>query len=101
MIESPYRELSQPVLDYLDELDARWDDDTITVIIPEIVMHRWYQHLLHNQSALVLKSRLLYRDNTVVTSVPWQYDPREDRVEEPGGIVVSGDGHEPPAGDQR
>lgn len=75
VIESPYRDLTQPVMDYLDELDARWDDDTITVIIPEVVVHRWYHHLLHNQSALALKARLLYRDNTVVTSVPWHFDP--------------------------
>ncbi len=75
VVESPYRDLTQPVMDYLDELDARWDDDTITVIIPEVVVHRWYHHLLHNQSALALKARLLYRDNTVVTSVPWHFDP--------------------------
>jgi hypothetical protein len=75
VVESPYRDLTDPVMDYLDELDARWDDDTITVIIPEVVVHRWYHLLLHNQSALALKARLLYRDNTVVTSVPWHYDP--------------------------
>jgi amino acid transporter len=75
VVESPYRDLNDPVMDYLDELDARWDDDTITVIIPEVVVHRWYHLLLHNQSALALKARLLYRDNTVVTSVPWHYDP--------------------------
>ncbi len=101
VIESPYRDLTQPVLEFLDELDARWEDDTITVIIPEIVVHRWYQHLLHNQSALALKSRLLYRENTVVTSVPWHYEPGEEVVREPGGIVVSGNGHESTPGDQR
>jgi amino acid transporter len=89
VIDSPYRDLAEPVLDYLDELDARWSDDTITVVIPEVVVHRWYQHLLHNQSALVLKSRLLYRENTVVTSVPWHYEPGEPTVREPGGIVVT------------
>ncbi|HKE75943.1 MAG TPA: APC family permease [Acidimicrobiales bacterium] len=107
VVESPYRELSEPILAFLDELDDRWADDTITVVIPEVVVHRWYQHLLHNQSALALKSRLLYRENTVVTSVPWHYEPGEDEVREPGGIVVhnhggdSGDGQQPPAGDER
>ncbi len=105
VVESPFRELSEPILAFLDELDDRWDDDTITVIIPEVVVHRWYQHLLHNQSALALKSRLLYRENTVVTSVPWHYEPGEEEVREPGGIVVrgdgSGDGQQPPAGDER
>ena len=68
-ISSPFRELTQPVLDYLDELDAESPDDVITVIIPEFVTP-WTQQWLHNQSAFALKARLLYRPNTVVTSVP-------------------------------
>jgi hypothetical protein len=72
-IYSPYRELTRPVLDYLDELDAENPDDIITVIIPEFVT-AWATQFLHNQSALALKARLLYRPNTVVTSVPVQVD---------------------------
>jgi amino acid transporter len=68
-ISSPYRELTRPVLEYLDELDAESQDDIITVVIPEFVTP-WKQHWLHNQSAFALKARLLYRPNTVVTSVP-------------------------------
>jgi amino acid transporter len=68
-IYSPYRELTRPVLEYLDELDAESPDDVITVIIPEFVTP-WAQQWLHNQSAFALKARLLYRPNTVVTSVP-------------------------------
>jgi amino acid transporter len=68
-IASPYRELTQPVLEYLDELDAESADDVITVVIPEFVTP-WSQQWLHNQSALAIKARLLYRPNTVVTSVP-------------------------------
>jgi amino acid transporter len=68
-ISSPYRELTRPVLEYLDELDAESPDDVITVVIPEFVTP-WKQHWLHNQSAFALKARLLYRPNTVVTSVP-------------------------------
>ena len=68
-IVSPYRELTQPVLEYLDELDAESPDDIITVVIPEFVT-QWKTQWLHNQSALALKARLLYRPNTVVTSVP-------------------------------
>jgi amino acid transporter len=68
-IATPYRELSRPVLEYLDELDAESPDDVITVVIPEFVTD-WKQQWLHNQSALALKLRLLYRPNTVVTSVP-------------------------------
>ncbi len=68
-IASPYRELTQPVLEYLDELDAESQDDVITVVIPEFVT-QWKTQWLHNQSAFALKARLLYRPNTVVTSVP-------------------------------
>jgi len=69
-ISSPYRDLTRPVLDYLDELDRESpDDDVITVMIPEFVT-QWKTQWLHNQSAFALKARLLYRPNTVVTSVP-------------------------------
>jgi len=68
-IYSPYRELTRPILDYLDELDAENPDDMITVVIPEFVTS-WSTQFLHNQSAFALKARLLYRPNTVVTSVP-------------------------------
>jgi amino acid transporter len=74
IIEDDYRDLTTPIVDYLERTDARWADDTLTVVIPELVVHRWWEHLLHNQSALLLKARLLYRPNTVVTSVPWHLD---------------------------
>jgi amino acid transporter len=72
-IYSPYRELTRPVLRYLDELDAESPDDIITVVIPEFVTS-WSTQFLHNQSALALKARLLYRPHTVVTSVPLLVD---------------------------
>ena len=75
-ISSPYRELTQPVLEYLDELDAESPDDVITVVIPEFVT-QWKTQWLHNQSAFALKARLLYRPNTVVTSVPVLVDASE------------------------
>jgi len=71
IVASPYRDLVQPVEAYLDELDARWHDDTITVLIPEFVVGRWYENLLHGQSALALKLALLQRPHTVVISVPY------------------------------
>jgi amino acid transporter len=70
IIESQYREIARPVLEYVEELDRRWNSDVVTVIIPELVVHRWWQQLLHNQTALWLKARLLFREGTVVTSVP-------------------------------
>jgi amino acid transporter len=74
VLSSPYRELSGPVLKELDDLDAQYDNDIITVILPEFVLTKWYEQLLHNQSALVLKGRLLFRRNTVVVSVPYHID---------------------------
>ena len=68
-ISSPYRELTRPILDYLDEIDEEREDDIITVVIPEFVTKVSTQWL-HNQSALALKARLLYRPHTVVVSVP-------------------------------
>jgi amino acid transporter len=76
-IASPYRELTQPVLQYLDELDAESPDDVLTVVIPEFVT-KWKTQWLHNQSAFALKARLLYRPNTVVTSVPVLVDSPEE-----------------------
>ncbi len=73
-VHSPYRELSRPVMRLIDALDAEWDNDIITVVIPEFVVKHWWEHLLHNQSALLLKGRLLFRKGTVVTSVPYHVE---------------------------
>ena len=74
IVHSPYRELTRPVLRFIDELDARYANDIITVVIPEFVVSSWWGHFLHNQSALFLKGRLLFRKGTVVTSVPYHVD---------------------------
>jgi amino acid transporter len=71
---SRYRELVAPVVEYIDEVDSRWGDDTVTVVIPEFVVGRWWENILHNQSALFLRGRLLFRTGTVVTSVPYHID---------------------------
>ncbi len=74
IVHSPYRELSRPILQFIDELDARWDNDIITVVIPEFVVPGLFGKLLHNQSAFLLKGRLLFRKGTVVTSVPYHLE---------------------------
>jgi len=74
VVDSPYRMLTRPVLEYVDKLDRKWRHDVVTVVIPEFVVHHWWEQLLHNQSALLLKARLLFREGTVVTSVPWHVD---------------------------
>jgi amino acid transporter len=73
VVHSPYRELTRPILQFVDELDAVFENDIVTVVLPEFVVRRWWEHLLHNQTALLLKGRLLFRKNTVVTSVPYHF----------------------------
>jgi hypothetical protein len=91
IVHSPYRELVDAVESFLDELDARWDNDTVTVVIPEFVVGKWYENILHNQSALALKLALLFRPETVVTSVPYHVgktpppSPVASPTERPGG----------------
>jgi hypothetical protein len=74
LVYSPYRELTRPLLTFIDELDAQRDNDIITVVIPEFIVESWWAHVLHNQSALLLKARLLFRKGTVVTSLPYHLD---------------------------
>jgi amino acid transporter len=71
VVHSPYRELVDGVMSYLDELEDRWGKGTMTVVIPEFVVGHWYEQTLHNQSALAIKLALLFRENTVVVSVPY------------------------------
>ena len=98
ILSSPYRELTSPVLAELDQLAAQHDNDVITVVLPEFVLTKWWEQLLHNQSALVLKARLLFRRNTVVVSVP--YHITRDEVDVPGVMEAPrpseiGDGQRP------
>ncbi|MPY93673.1 MAG: amino acid permease [Acidimicrobiia bacterium] len=71
ILYSPYRDLNRSVLRYVDDITEQRPRDVVTVIIPEFVVNHWWEHLLHNQSALLLKGRLLFRRNTVVTSIPY------------------------------
>jgi len=72
VVESPYREITGPIIDFVKSLRRSSPRDVVTVFIPEYVVGRWWEHLLHNQSALRLKGRLLFEPGVMVTSVPWQ-----------------------------
>jgi amino acid transporter len=72
VVESPYREITRPILDYVKGIRRDSPRDVVTVYIPEYVVGHWYEHVLHNQSALRLKGRLLFSPGVMVTSVPWQ-----------------------------
>jgi hypothetical protein len=71
VIESPYRETVRPVLLYVRQLRRDYPGDVISIIIPEYVVGHWWHNLLHNQTALRLKARLLFEPWVTVTSVPW------------------------------
>jgi len=79
VLESPYREITKPVVDYIRDFRRESPRDLITVYVPEYVVGHWWEHLLHNQSALRLKSRLLFTPGVMVVSVPWQLES-SDRV---------------------
>jgi amino acid transporter len=72
VLESPYREVTNPVIEYIRQLRQDRPGDVVSVFIPEYVVGHWWEHLLHNQSALRLKGRLLFQPGVMVTSVPWQ-----------------------------
>jgi amino acid transporter len=79
VVDSPYREITRPIIDYVKSLRRESPRDVVTVFIPEYVVGHWWENLLHNQSALRLKGRLLFEPGVMVTSVPWQLKSLESR----------------------
>jgi amino acid transporter len=77
VLDSPYREITRPIIEYVKNLRRESPRDAVSVIIPEYVVGHWYEHLLHNQSALRLKGRLLFTPGVMVTSVPYQLQSSE------------------------
>jgi amino acid transporter len=75
VLPSPYRELTRPLLRYISRLERRNGNDIVTVLLPEFVPAKWWQHLLHNQSSLMLKGALLLRKGVIVISVPYHLKP--------------------------
>ena len=104
VLHSPYREVTSPVLEYVRDLRRDHPRELVSVFIPEYVVGHWWENLLHNQSALRLKGRLLFETGVMVTSVPWQLDSsrvaaaREERpgnaarLSRAGSRTASGDG---------
>jgi amino acid transporter len=71
VLTSPYRSLLRPLLDYIDKIQSRDEDQMVTIVVPEFLPRHWWQHILHNQTALIIKGALLFRRNTVVADVPY------------------------------
>jgi hypothetical protein len=72
VLESPFREITEPLLDYVRSIRRRSPRDVVCVFVPEYVVGHWWEAVLHNQTALRLKTRLLFQPGVMVTSVPWQ-----------------------------
>jgi hypothetical protein len=81
VLESPFREVTSPVIRYVKGLRRNAPKDIVSVFIPEYVVGHWWENLLHNQSALRLKGRLLFQPGVMVTSVPWQLDSSQERAQ--------------------
>jgi amino acid transporter len=71
ILASPFRSLLEPLLEFVEQVDAERVDSYVTVVLPEFVPARWWHHLFHNQRALLIKGALLFKPGTVVTSVPF------------------------------
>jgi len=71
VLDSPYRSISEPILDFIDDVRKEHPTEFITVIFPEFVTYKWYHQLLHNQTAWLIKLSLIYKKNVIVTSVKY------------------------------
>ena len=90
IINSPYREVITPILDYIRDIHRDSPRDAVCVFIPEYVVGHWWEHLLHNQSALRLKARLLFTPGVMVANVPYHLNSSHNFVT--SGAPFSGDG---------
>nr|WP_240947696.1 APC family permease [Planosporangium mesophilum] len=79
VVDSPYREITNPIIDFVKSMRRESPRDVVTVFIPEYVVGRWWENLLHNQSALRIKTRLLFEPGVMVVSVPWQLSSTEGK----------------------
>jgi len=80
VLDSPFREVTRPIVDYVRAIRRDSPRDLVVVYIPEYVVGHWWEQLLHNQSALRLKGRLLFTPGVVVASVPWQLASSEGQT---------------------
>ncbi|TNM68905.1 APC family permease [Streptomyces sp. NP160] len=99
-LESPYREITRPIVQYVRDLRRESPRDLVVVYIPEYVVGHWWEQVLHNQTALRLKGRLLFTPGVVVASVPFQLSSSagaEDRWEGPAAGSVRQGGLARPA----
>lgn len=80
VLASPYRETTAPITDYIRSIRARYPRDLVVVYIPEYVVGHWWEQLVHNQTALRIKTRLHFEPGVVVASVPWQLQSSRELI---------------------
>jgi hypothetical protein len=71
VLTSPYRSLLGPLVEYIDHLLAQGDNHVVTLVLPEFIPAKWWQAILHNQTAFLIKGAMLFRPNVMVTDVPY------------------------------
>ncbi len=95
VVESPYREVTRPVVDFVKSIRRDSPRELVVVFVPQYVVGHWWENLLHNQSALRLRARLQFQPGVMITSVPWQLESSIGR--EDAGLRATG----PAPGDLR
>ncbi|WP_100501663.1 APC family permease [Geodermatophilus chilensis] len=95
VVESPYREITRPVVDFVKSIRRDSPRELVVVFVPQYVVGHWWENLLHNQSALRLRARLQFQPGVMITSVPWQLESSVGR--EDTGLRATG----PAPGDLR
>jgi hypothetical protein len=76
VLKSPYRSVVEPLINYIDDVEETSNDDVVTVVVPEFVTSRWWHNILHNQTALFIRTALAFRRRRVVTSVRYHIKGR-------------------------
>jgi hypothetical protein len=71
VLPSPYRSVLRPLVDYVENLRMVTPGELVTIVVPEVVPRRWWEHFLHNKTALYIRTAFLFKPNIVVTSVPY------------------------------
>jgi hypothetical protein len=94
VLESPYREVTRPVLEFVKSIRRDSPRELVVVFVPQYVVGHWWENLLHNQSALRLRARLQFMPGVMITTVPWQ-------LESSIGREHRGNGGGPAPGDMR
>jgi hypothetical protein len=91
VLDSPYREITRPVVDYVKAIRRKSPRELVIVFVPQYVVGHWWENVLHNQSALRLRARLQFQPGVMITTVPWQLESSVGRDEDRRGRPMPGD----------